>query len=84
MRRRNQSGPGLATALNASGNVETAHINRNGHETTTRKSEDISRQAVSRLFDPYSAARVEESAGRDIQCLLRAADDHDLLGFAAE
>src|ERR1017187_2610101 len=51
---------------------------------TASQGEDIARQAVAGLFYPHVAPRVKEHACRDLKCLLTTADDHYLLGFAAQ
>src|SRR5580658_3328485 len=84
MRGRNERGSRFATSLDASGNVQTFFVNRNGYEMTPGQCESISCQAVTRIFYPGGASRIEENASRNLERLLRTADDHDLLGVAVQ
>ncbi len=83
MRGSNQRGPRLAVTFDASCNIHAFHVNRNGYEMTASEGEHVSCQAISRLFHPHTTSRVQEYASRDLECLLRTSDNHELLRFAA-
>src|SRR5579862_1419907 len=83
MRWRYHRKPSFGAALDASGDVEAFAIDRNGNDLASTGSEDGARKAISWFFHPNLAASVEQEEGRDLKRLLRAADDHDLIGFAA-
>jgi hypothetical protein len=82
MRGRNHRSPRLAPSFDAGSNIQAFVVNGNGYEMTASQREDISGQAVSGLFHPHTAPRVEENASRNLERLLRPADDHNLLRFA--
>ncbi len=82
MRGRNKRGSRLATSLDAGGNIQTFLVNRDGYEMTASQCEGISYQAITRIFYPHRTPRVEENASRNLERLLRTADDHDLLRVA--
>src|SRR5271169_4185810 len=84
MRRRNKCSPRFAIALNALGNVQTFLVNWNRHEMTAIHGEDSPCQVVPRFLYPHPAAGVEQNSSRKLERLLRTADDHDLIGFAAQ
>ena len=73
----------MGQRLIASGDVEAFAVDGNGNDLASAGSEDGARKAISRFFHPNLAASIEQDAGRDLKRLLRAADDHDLIRFAA-
>jgi hypothetical protein len=83
VRRRHVSGPRFAASLDAGRHIQAIVVNWNRHEATSRRAQHVLREPISRFLNPHRASGVEQHPGRNIQRLLRAADDHDLAPLAA-
>ena len=79
----NESGTSIAAKLDASGNVETFGVDGNGDDIAASGKQNVTGKPVAGLFEPDGIAGIEEDTSGEIESLLRATDDHDLLRVAA-
>src|SRR5580658_357638 len=82
MRWRDKSGFGGAALLDAEGHIQTLTVHGHRHQTAAGRSQSLPRQPIPRFFYPRRAPTVKQYARSNLQCLLRASDDHDLLRIA--
>jgi hypothetical protein len=82
VRRCDESSAGVAAKLDASRDIETLGVDGNGDDVAASGKEYVARKPIAGLFQPDGIARIEEDTSGEIESLLRATDDHDLLRVA--
>ncbi len=66
------------------GGIQSFIIHAHRHDARSRVAERIRRTAVAGIFDPHGIARLHQDARQQVECLLRAGDDDDLIRGAGD
>src|ERR1700728_122150 len=83
MRGRDEGHTRIGSHTHAGGDVEAIFIDGDGDGAAAGAEQQGANERIAGFFEPRGVAGVEENAGGDVECLLRAGDDHDLEGIAA-
>ena len=84
VRRGDERDAGVWGEADASVDVEAFVIDRNRDGADSGAEQKRADQRIAGLFDPGFVAGIEQDASGDVEGLLRAGDDHDLAGIAAD
>src|SRR5580704_8585491 len=82
MRWCDKNGFGFGALLYAEGDIQALTVHRDGYQTAARRGQYLPRQPIPRFFYPRGTSIVKQCARSNLQSLLRARDNHDLLGIA--
>jgi hypothetical protein len=76
--------PSSGTGAKGFGGVESVPIDGHGHEPCSRVAKGGGRAALRRILDPDGIAALHQESGQQIDPLLHAGKDHDLIGRAID